>query len=267
MAILYAKGGQAVGVVVDGRGGIVNPSLAGKRAIVTGAGAGIGRAIALALARAGATVAACDVVGDAAAAVAAEAGAGARSFQVDVADSEQVRVTCERAVEEMGGVEILVNNAGITRDNLLMRMSDFEFEQVLAVNLKGAFYFTRACARPMMKARWGRIINIASVIGQMGNAGQANYAAAKAGMIGLTKSSAKELAARNITVNAVAPGFIATAMTDKLDPATREAYVKSIPLMRAGTPEDVASVCLFLASDSAGYITGQVIRVDGGMLM
>ncbi|MEO0078328.1 MAG: 3-oxoacyl-[acyl-carrier-protein] reductase [candidate division WOR-3 bacterium] len=242
-------------------------SLAGRRAIVTGAGAGIGRSIALALARAGATVAVCDIAGEAAAAVAGEAGDAARSFAVDVADPGQVQATCDAVVREMGGLEILVNNAGITRDNLLMRMSDAEFEQVLAVNLKGAFYFTRACARPMMKARWGRIINITSVIGQMGNAGQANYAAAKAGLIGLTKSSARELAARNITVNAVAPGFIATAMTDKLDQATRQAYISSVPLMRPGTPDDVAAVCLFLASDAAGYITGQTVRVDGGMLM
>jgi len=242
-------------------------SLSGKRAIVTGAGAGIGRAIALALARSGAAVAVLDMVAEAAAAVANEAGDSARAFRADVSDPAQVQATCEQAAAEMGGVEILVNNAGITRDNLLLRMSDAEFEQVLAVNLKGAFYFTRACARPMMKARWGRIVNVSSVIGQMGNAGQSNYAAAKAGLIGLTKSAAKELAGRNITVNAVAPGFIATAMTDRLDPATREAYVGSIPLRRAGTPEDVAAVCLFLASDAAGYITGQVIRVDGGMLM
>lgn len=245
----------------------MNISLAGKRAIVTGAGAGIGRAVALALARAGAAVAACDVIAEAAAAVAREAGGGARGYGVDVANPQQVQATCEQVFTEMGGVEILVNNAGITRDNLLMRMSDAEFEQVLAVNLKGAFYFIRACARPMMKARWGRVVNISSVIGQMGNAGQANYAAAKAGLIGLTKSSAKELAARNITVNAVAPGFIATAMTEKLDAATRESYLAAIPLRRAGTPEDVAAVCLFLVSDAAGYITGQTVRVDGGMLM
>jgi len=146
-------------------------------------------------------------------------------------------------------------------------MSEDDFDRVIAVNLKGAFNFTRACCREMMKERWGRVVNISSVIGQMGNAGQANYAAAKAGLIGFTKSVAKELAGRNITVNAIAPGFIATAMTEKLDPAVREAYLAAIPLKRAGTPEDVAQLCLFLVSDLAGYITGQVIRVDGGMLM
>lgn len=245
----------------------MNISLTGKRAIVTGAGAGIGRAIALALARAGAGVAVCDLVGEAAAAVAQEAGSGARSYEVDVADSGQVQAICDAVVRDMGGVEILVNNAGITRDNLLIRMTDAEFEQVLAVNLKGAFYFTRACARSMMKSRWGRIINVASVVGQMGNAGQSNYAAAKAGLIGFTKSCAKEFAGRNITVNAVAPGFIATAMTEKLDQTTRETYIASVPLKRAGTPEDVAALCLFFASDASGYITGQTVRVDGGMLI
>jgi len=248
----------------------MNIKLDGRRAAVTGAGAGIGREIALTLARAGAALAVCDVVREPAEAVAADingAGGSARAYAVDVSDSAQVNATCDAVVAELGGLDILVNNAGITRDTLMLRMSDDDFDRVLGVNLRGAFFFTRAAARPMMKARWGRIINIASVIGQMGNAGQANYAAAKAGLIGLTKSAARELAARNITVNAVAPGFIATAMTEKLDPATREAYVQALPLKRAGTPEDVANACLFLASDLASYITGQVIRVDGGMLM
>ncbi|MEO0073447.1 MAG: SDR family oxidoreductase, partial [candidate division WOR-3 bacterium] len=169
--------------------------------------------------------------------------------------------------KEMGGVDILVNNAGITRDNLLLRMSDADFEQVLAVNLKSAFYLLRSCARFMMRARWGRVINISSVIGQMGNAGQVNYASAKAGLLGLTKSAAKELASRNITVNAVTPGFISTAMTERLEQSVRDSYLRAIPLGRAGTPADVASLCLFLASEAAGYITGQVIRVDGGLLM
>jgi 3-oxoacyl-[acyl-carrier protein] reductase len=244
--------------------------LTGKRAIVTGAAAGIGREIALRLGAAGAALAVCDLAQDASDKVAAEiiaAGGNARGYAVDVSDWARAQEVCERVVAELGGIEVLVNNAGITRDGLLMRLSEEDFDHVLAVNLKGAFNFTRAACRAMMKARWGRIVNISSVIGQMGNAGQANYASAKAGMIGLTKSAAKELAARNVTVNAIAPGFIATAMTEKLDPAVREAYVKAIPLSRAGTPEDVAQACLFLVSEDAGYITGQVIRVDGGMLM
>lgn len=244
--------------------------LTGRRAVVTGGAAGIGREIALSLAQAGAAVAVCDLAQEACDRVAAgivAAGGTSRSYAVDVADAAGVQRTCEAVAADLGGIEILVNNAGITRDNLLMRMSDEDFDRVLSVNLKGSFNFIKASCRVMMKARWGRIINIASVIGQMGNAGQANYAAAKAGMIGLTKSAAKELAARNITVNAVAPGFIATAMTEKLDPAVRDTYISGIPLKRAGTPADVANACLFLASDLAAYITGQVIRVDGGMLM
>jgi len=244
--------------------------LTGRQAVVTGGGAGIGRQICIDLARAGAGVAICDIDEEAAASVAAEiAGAGgtARGYRVDVADFAAVEELCGLIASDMGGIGVLVNNAGITRDRLLLRMTEADFDQVVAVNLKGAFNLTRACARPMMKARWGRIVNISSVIGQMGNAGQANYAAAKAGIIGLTMSTARELAARSITVNAIAPGFIETAMTAKLDQATKEAYVEAIPLGRAGTPEDVASVCLFLASEEAGYVTGQVIRVAGGMLM
>jgi 3-oxoacyl-[acyl-carrier protein] reductase len=245
-------------------------SLAGKRAVITGAGAGIGKEIAVRFSAAGAAVAVCDVVKEAADKVAAEiAGAGnqARAYAIDVSDFAAVQQLCEQVAADLGGIDILVNNAGITRDNLLLRMSEDEFDRVVAVNLKGTFNFTKACFRGMMKNRWGRIINIASVIGQMGNAGQANYAAAKAGIIGLTKSAAKELASRNITVNAVAPGYIATAMTEKLDAAARDAYVAAIPLKRVGTPEDVANICLFLASELASYITGQVLRVDGGLLM
>lgn len=248
----------------------MNIDLTGRRAIVTGGAAGIGREIALKLAAAGAAVAVCDLTQESSehvAQVIASTGGTARGYAVDVSDFTAVQVVCERVCTDLGGAEILVNNAGITRDNLLLRMSEEDFDRVLAVNLKGAFNFTKACFRPLAKARWGRIVNVASVIGQMGNAGQANYAAAKAGMIGLTKSAAKELAARNVTVNAVAPGFIATAMTEKLDPAVREAYVNALPLKRAGTPDDVANACLFLASDLAAYITGQVLRVDGGMLM
>ncbi|MBN2464642.1 3-oxoacyl-[acyl-carrier-protein] reductase [candidate division WOR-3 bacterium] len=245
-------------------------TLTGRKAVVTGAGSGIGREIALEFSRAGATVAVCDVVKEAADKVAAEvagAGAQARAYAIDVSDFAAVQRLCEQVATDLGGIDILVNNAGITRDNLLLRMSEDEFDRVLAVNLKGTFNFTKACFRGMMKGRWGRIINIASIIGQMGNAGQANYAAAKAGIVGFTKSTAKELASRNITVNAIAPGYIATAMTEKLDPAARDAYIAGIPLKRVGTPEDVANLCLFLASELASYITGQVVRVDGGLLM
>ena len=245
-------------------------SLAGKRAVVTGAGSGIGREIAMRFSAAGAAVAVCDVVKEAADKVAAEitgAGGQARAYAIDVSDFAAVQQSCEQVAADLGGIDILVNNAGITRDNLLLRMTEAEFDRVIAVNLKGTFNFTKACFRGMMKNRWGRIINIASVIGQMGNAGQANYAAAKAGIIGLTKSVAKELASRNITVNAVAPGYIATAMTEKLDATARDAYIAAIPLKRVGMPEDVANVCLFLASELASYVTGQVLRVDGGLLM
>ncbi|MCX6841419.1 MAG: 3-oxoacyl-[acyl-carrier-protein] reductase [candidate division WOR-3 bacterium] len=245
-------------------------NLAGKRAVVTGAGSGIGREIATRFSGVGAAVAVCDVVKDAADKVAADLsgkGGRAEAYAVDVSDFAAVQQLCERIAADLGGIDILVNNAGITRDNLLLRMTEAEFDRVIAVNLKGTFNFTKACFRGLMKNRWGRIINIASVIGQMGNAGQANYAAAKAGIIGLTKSTARELASRNVTVNAIAPGYIATAMTEKLDTAAREAYIAAIPLKRAGTPADVADVCLFLASDLASYVTGQVLRVDGGLLM
>jgi 3-oxoacyl-[acyl-carrier protein] reductase len=248
----------------------VELTLTNRKALVTGAGSGIGRETALKFSRAGAAVAVCDVVKEAADTVAAEiAGAGrqARAYAIDVSDFTAVQQLGELAATDLGGIDILVNNAGITRDNLLLRMSEEEFDRVLAVNLKGTFNFTKACFRGMMKNRWGRIINIASIIGQMGNAGQANYAAAKAGIVGFTKSTARELASRNITVNAIAPGYIATAMTEKLGASARDAYIAGIPLKRVGTPEDVANVCLFLASDLAGYITGQVVRVDGGLLM
>lgn len=238
--------------------------------MVTGAGSGIGRAIAIALAEAGARVAVCDLFGERAGAVVEEIkslGREAKAYSVDVADFGQVTRTGEEIEQTFNGLHILVNNAGITRDNLLLRMSEDDFDRVIAVNLKGAFNWTKAAGRGMIKRGWGRIINISSVIGQMGNAGQANYAAAKAGLLGFTKSVARELAGKAITVNAVAPGFITTPMTEKLDEKTKALYLQTIPLKRAGTPEDVAAVCLFLASDEASYITGQIIRVDGGMLM
>ncbi len=244
--------------------------ISGKKAVVTGGGSGIGKEICLRFGAAGAGLAVCDVDGDAAKVVAAEIkeqGGNARAYGIDVSDYAAVQAVCTGIAEELGGIDILVNNAGITRDGLLLRMKEEDFDQVIAVNLKGAFNFIKACCRPMIKTRWGRVINITSVVGQMGNAGQANYASAKAGMIGLTKSAAKELASRNITVNAVAPGFIATPMTEELDQATRDVYIAAIPLRRTGTPADVAGVCLFLASSAADYITGQVIRVDGGMVM
>jgi 3-oxoacyl-[acyl-carrier protein] reductase len=244
-------------------------SLKGKRMIVTGAGSGIGKTIARQFAEAGALIAVCDIDSEAVQITAKEIeiiGAKAIPYKIDVSNFNEVSETVEKIIENFGSVEILINNAGITKDTLLIRMKEEDFDKVINVNLKGTFNFTRACAKYLMKERWGRIINIASVIGQMGNAGQANYAAAKAGIIGFTKSIAKELASRNITVNAIAPGFIKTAMTENLSEDIKQGYLKLIPLGREGTPEDVANLCMFLASDEASYITGQVIRIDGGML-
>jgi len=248
----------------------VTGGLAGQVALVTGAGRNIGRAIAIRLAEAGADVA---VVGrtpapleETAAAIRA-LGRGALPFACEVSDGPAVAATVEKVIEKFGRIDILVNNAGVTRDRLLLRMDEADWDDVMAVNLKGAFHFAKAAARQMVRQKRGRILNITSVIGQIGNAGQANYAASKAGLIGFTKSLAKELAPRGITVNAIAPGFIETAMTEGLPPEVRENLLRSIPLARFGTPEDVATVAHFLASESAGYITGQVVNVDGGMVM
>lgn len=245
-------------------------SLKGKRVIITGAGSGIGKTIARQFAEAGAIIAVCDVKEESAQIVAKEIeiiGAKAIAYKIDVGNFTEVNEIVEKIVQDFGTLEILINNAGITKDTLLLRMKEEDFDNVIRVNLKGAFNFTRACIKYLLKERWGRIINIASVIGEMGNIGQANYAAAKAGIIGFTKSVAKEVASRNITVNAVAPGYIKTPMTENLPDNVKQEYIKLIPLGREGTPEDVANLCLFLASEEASYITGQVIRVDGGMLI
>lgn len=239
-------------------------------AVITGASRGIGKSIALTLAEKGATIVAMDMDRDATDSVVAELKAtGAKALAVvgNVTVSADVERMIDAAVEAFGRVDILVNNAGITRDGLLMRMKDEDWDAVLSVNLKGAFVCTRTAFKVMSKQRYGRIINIASVVGQMGNIGQANYCASKAGLIGLTKSNAREMAKRNITVNAVAPGFIATAMTDALSEKVRAELTAQIPLERLGSADDIANAVVFLASEAAGYITGQVLAVNGGMYM
>jgi 3-oxoacyl-[acyl-carrier protein] reductase len=242
----------------------------GRVAVVTGASRGIGRSISLALAGQGAKIVAVDIDPDATEAFVAELkeqGVEAVAVTGNVTAAADVDNMIKVAKETFGSVDILVNNAGITRDGLLLRMKDEDWDAVLTVNLKGAFLCTRAAAKLMTKQRSGRIINIASVVGQMGNAGQANYCASKAGLMGLTRSNARELAKRNVTVNAVAPGFIATDMTDALPEDKRQQLAAQIPLERLGSPDDIANAVLFLASDNSGYITGQVIGVNGGMYM
>lgn len=243
--------------------------LAGRRALVTGGSRGIGRAVCLALAAAGADVAV-NYAGRADAAEQTaqqcrELGVQAVALRADVSDGAQAAALVEEVCKSLGGIDILVNNAGVTRDGLLMRMTEADFDAVLDTNLKGAFHCMKAAARPMMKARFGRIVNIASVVGLRGNAGQANYAASKAGVIGLAKSAAKELASRGVTVNCVAPGFIDTDMTAVLPEAVKEKILTQIPMAHFGAVEDVANAVLFLAGEGAGYITGQVLCVDGGM--
>jgi len=246
----------------------ISTSLNGQAALVTGAARGLGRCIAQTLAAAGAKVA-CIVVyaetlADTVAAIRA-AGGTAEPFACDVTQSDRVGEVVDEVLKLWGGLYILVNNAGITRDNLVIRMKDEQWDSVININLRGTFLFTRAAARPMMKNRQGRIINIASVSGLMGNPGQANYSASKAGVIGLTRTVARELASRNITVNAVAPGFIATDMTAALGEEILQEVRKQIPLGRLGDPQDVADAVLFLASDAASFVTGHVLTVDGGL--
>lgn len=245
--------------------------LQGQTAVVTGASRGIGRAIALELARHGANIvvnyAGSEAKAEEVVKAVQELGVKAVKIQANVSLEEDVKQLMKQTVKEFCSVDILVNNAGITKDNLLMRMKEDEFDQVIQTNLKGTFLCTKAVTRQMMKQKSGRIINVASIVGVSGNPGQANYVAAKAGVIGLTKTTAKELASRNILVNAVAPGFISTDMTDQLSEEQKESLLKIVPLERFGKPEDVARVIRFLASEDANYITGQTIHIDGGMVM
>lgn len=245
--------------------------LEGKVAVVTGASRGIGRAIALKLADEGAKVvvnySGSQAKAEEVVAVIQENGGEAIAVQGSVSKTEEVTALMDAAVKTFGSLDILVNNAGITRDNLLMRMKEDEWDDVLDTNLKGVFLCTKAVTRQMMKQRAGRIINISSIVGVAGNAGQANYVAAKAGVIGLTKTTAKELASRNILVNAIAPGFIETEMTDQLPDDIKQGMLTQIPLAKLGQPEDIAKAVVFLASDDANYMTGQTLHIDGGMVM
>ena len=245
--------------------------LSGKVALVTGSARGIGKTIVERFAAEGAVVVLSDVANEAAAAetLSAIAGGGGKGMveMFDVGDAAQVDAAVQHILAEQGRIDILVNNAGITRDSLLMRLSEEDFDAVLRTNLKGTFLLTKAVSRHMMKQRSGRIVNLSSVVGQMGNAGQSNYSAAKAGIIGFTKSMARELASRGVTVNAIAPGFIMTAMTAALPENVRQGFLDQIPMGKFGTPEDVAELAVYLASDGASYVTGQVIGINGGLYM
>ncbi|MDF1494641.1 3-oxoacyl-[acyl-carrier-protein] reductase [Caproiciproducens sp. CPB-2] len=245
--------------------------LKGKTAVVTGGSRGIGKAIALKLAQEGADIAILYAGNEAAAqetcSLIGQSGAKAKAYRCDVADDRQTKETVDAILADFGGIDILVNNAGIVRDGLILSMKEEDFDTVIDTNLKGAFHMIKHTYRHFMKKRSGRIINITSVSGVTGNAGQANYSSAKAGLIGLTKSTAKELAGRNVTCNAIAPGFIDTDMTAALADKVREAAIEAIPLKRMGTPGDIAALAAFLAGDEAGYLTGEVIKMDGGLCM
>jgi len=244
--------------------------LKGKVALITGAAQGIGKAIAIALAKEGADIIASDINLELAERTAEEIssiGVKAKPLKMNVADYGEVEEKVKDAVAEFGKIDILVNNAGITKDSLLVRMKPEDFDAVLSVNLKGTYNCTKVISRLMMKARSGKIVNIASIVGQMGNVGQANYAASKAGVIGFTKTAARELAVRGVNINAIAPGFIDTEMTRRLPEDEKTKLKEQIPLGRLGTPEDVASAVIFLVTDDSNYITGQVISVNGGMIM
>ncbi|MDZ5696289.1 3-oxoacyl-[acyl-carrier-protein] reductase [Chelativorans sp. M5D2P16] len=241
--------------------------LTGRKALITGASGGIGEAIARALHARGATVGLHGTRVEKLEALAGELGERTRIFPADLSDRSEIKALAQKAESELEGVEILVNNAGITRDGLFVRMSDEDWDSVLDVNLGSVFRLTRELTHPMMRRRFGRIVNISSVVGVTGNPGQANYCASKAGLIGFSKSLAQEIATRNVTVNCVAPGFIETAMTGKLNEKQRDSIMGVIPMKRMGTGDEVASAVLYLASDEAAYVTGQTIHVNGGMVM
>jgi 3-oxoacyl-[acyl-carrier protein] reductase len=241
--------------------------LESKIAMITGGASGIGAGIARKFSQSGAHVAICDIDRSTGEKTAQDLGPNTRFYELDISSEASVNATVDNIARDLGRIDILVNNAGITNDKLILRMTESDWDRVIRINLTGTFLVTRAVAKHMIKQRAGRIVNIASVIGIIGNAGQANYAASKAGIIGLTKSCAKEFASRCITVNAIAPGFIQTRMTDILSEEAKNAYLKNIPLNRFGTPEDVANLARFLASDDAAYITGHVVNLDGGMVM